>query len=256
MWLRLRQLALVARELAPVIDDMHEVFGLEVCHRDPSVKTFGLQNALMPVGSQFIEVVSPIKEGTAGGRYLERRKGDGGYMVILQCDDHPPRKNRVAELGIRKVLESDDAEYSIMQLHPRDTGGSFLEIDFQPGDLAPDGPWMPAGKNWKPAVRTDVVRAIAAAEVQSPNFKEIAERWAEIMQLPLKPDSDGNPSLRLENATIRFVPDRDSRGEGLGGIDLVAADRARMLAAAKKRGRLVDGDIVNICGIRFRPVAG
>ena len=30
MWLRLRQIALVARELAPVVDDLREGFGLEV----------------------------------------------------------------------------------------------------------------------------------------------------------------------------------------------------------------------------------
>ena len=50
----------------------------------------------------------------------DRRGGDGGYMVICQCDDHRPRKQRVAQLGIRKVMESDGPEYSVMQLHPRD----------------------------------------------------------------------------------------------------------------------------------------
>ena len=95
MWIRLRQIALVARDLDQITKDLHNVLGLEVGFRDPDVKVFGLQNALFPVGSQFIEVVSPIKEGTAGGRYLERRAGDGGYMVITQCDDHAPRKKRV-----------------------------------------------------------------------------------------------------------------------------------------------------------------
>ena len=77
MWLRLRQIALVAHKLAPIAKDMHDVFDLEVGFRDPGVKTFGLENALFPVGNQFIEVVSPIQENTAGGRYLDRRRGDG-----------------------------------------------------------------------------------------------------------------------------------------------------------------------------------
>ena len=101
MWLRLRQIALVAHKLAPVAQDMHDIFGLEVGFRDPGVKAFGLENAIFPVGNQFIEVVSPIRENTAGGRYLDRRGGDGGYMVICQCDEHRPRKERVAQLGIR-----------------------------------------------------------------------------------------------------------------------------------------------------------
>src|SRR6185437_8780205 len=63
MWLRLRQIALVARQLAPVVD--RDVFGLEVAYRDPGVEAFGLENAVLPVGNQFLEVVAPIREGTA-----------------------------------------------------------------------------------------------------------------------------------------------------------------------------------------------
>ncbi len=252
MWLRLRQIALVARDLGAVTEDLRSVFGLEVGFRDPGVKTFGLQNAIFPVGNQFIEVVSPIQEGTAGGRYLDRRGGDGGYMVICQCDNHAPRKKRVADLKIRKVMEHDGPEYSVMQLHPRDTGGSFLEIDFQKGGEAIDGPWEPAGKNFRAAIRTDVVRAIAAAEVQSPNPDALAKRWSEITEIPIAADSMGNASLRLQNAVIRFVKDTDGRGEGLGGLDLVAADRERALEAALRSGKRASNNVINICGMRFR----
>src|ERR1019366_7586020 len=252
MWLRLRQIALVARKLAPVVDDLREVFGLEVGYRDPEVKVFGLENALLPVGSQFIEVVAPIQEGTAGGRYLDRRGGDGGYMTIMQCDDHAPRKRRVAELNIRKVIDHDTAVFHNMQLHPRDTGGTFLEIDFQPGGEAPDGPWMPAGKNWKPAVRTDVVRAITGAEIQSPDPEPLAKRWSDIIEIPVQKDAGGNPTIKLENATLRFVKDTDGRGEGLGGVDLAVVDRKRLLNAAEKRHRRVGDNLVLLGGIRFR----
>src|SRR3954453_14462533 len=122
--LRLRQLALVAADLDPVVDDLKSLFGVEVAFNDPSVASFGLKNAVMPVGHQFVEVVAPIQENTAGGRYLDGRKGDAGYMVILQTDDHPPYKQRVDDLGVRKVAEADEKNYSIMQLHPADTSGS------------------------------------------------------------------------------------------------------------------------------------
>jgi hypothetical protein len=160
MWLRLRQIALVARELRPVLDDLQAVLGIEPCYVDPGVKAFGLENTLLPVGNQLLEVVAPIRAGTAGGRHLERRGGDGGYMVITQCDDHEPRSRRVAELGIRKVLEFDvPGQFRDMQLHPKDTGGAFLEIDEQLGPRAhePDGPWHPAGHDWQRARRTERV---------------------------------------------------------------------------------------------------
>lgn len=252
MSLRLRQMVLIARNLASVVDDLHEVFGLEVAFRDPAVKAFGLENAVFPVENQFLEVVAPIREGTAGERYLERRKGDGGYMVILQCDDHARRKQRVTELGIRKVMDHEEHDFHILQLHPRDTGGSLLEIDQQVGGEQLDGPWMPAGRDWQRAVHTDVVRTIAAAELQSPEPEALATRWSEIVQLPVERDANGHPTVRVDNAMLRFVPDTDGRGEGLGGLDIRVANRARLLDAAKRRGCQIDNDVVHVGGIRFR----
>jgi hypothetical protein len=220
--LRLRQIALVAADLDRVVDSFHTELGLEVAFNDPAVATFGLRNAVMPLGHQFVEVVSPIRDGTAGGRYLERRHGDGGYMVILQTDLHAERKRRVAELGVRTVLQHDGAEYCIMQLHPADTGGSFLEIDEQIGGEDLDGPWEPAGPDWQRARRTDAVTGIAAAEIQSPDPERLATRWSEILERPL--DALGRSfTIELDNATLRFVEATDGRGEGLGGIDVIAA---------------------------------
>jgi hypothetical protein len=255
MSLRLRQIALIARELTPIVEDIKEVLGLEVAFRDPAVAVFGLENAVFPVGNQFLEVVAPTREGTAGGRYLDRRQGNGGYMVILQADDHASYKRRAAELNIRKALEHDEPEFHIMQLHPRDTGGCFLEIDQQIGSEKPEDPWHPAGHNWQSAVRTEVVRGIAGAEIQTPNQAELSERWGQIMQLPVQANTQGQPSLQLTNAHVRFVADSDGRGEGLGGVDLKVADRARLLAAAQRRGLHIDGDCVQLCGVRFRLVA-
>ena len=230
-WIRLRQVALVARDLDRVLGELHDAFGLEVAFRDPGVATFGLQNAVLPVGTQFIEVVSPVKEGTAGGRQLERLGGDGGYMVICHTDDHPTVRSRVADLGVRTVIDVDDHGYRIMQLHPSDTGGSFLEIDFQPGGEDPNGPWMPAGPDWQRAQRTDVVRGITAVEVQSRDPDKTAARWSEITALEIT-----DRELRLDNATVTFV---DGPIDSLVGVTLAATDSSRV------------GTAHTICGIRF-----
>jgi len=255
MSLRLRQVALVAAHLEPVVAELRALFGFEIAYRDPGVASFGLENAVLPVGSQFVEVVAPITDATAGGRYLERRGGDGGYMVILQCDDHGPVKRRIDALGIRKVVEHDSPEYRLMQLHPRDTGGSFLEIDVQVGGEAPDGPWEPAGPDWKRAVRTERVSAVAAVEIQGPDPSTLAARWGQILDRPVRPGDGGDPTLALDDATIRFVEDRDGRGEGLGGADLVATDAPAVLADAERAGRRISGDAVAVGGMRIRLVA-
>ena len=81
MWLKLRQIALVAERLAPVEEQLADVLAIKVCYRDPGVGHYGLENALMPIGNQLLEVVAPVQPHTAGGRYLERR-GGGGAMAV------------------------------------------------------------------------------------------------------------------------------------------------------------------------------
>ena len=257
MLLRLRQIALVARELEPVVADFREVLGLEVCYRDPGVGRFGLENALLPVGNQFLEIVAPIQPDTAGGRYLDWRGGDGGYMVITQCDDHAPRRRRVEELGIRIVTQFETDHFRNMQLHPKDTGGSFFEIDQQlgPGGWDWDGPWEPAGGGgWKSARRLDRVTAIDAAEIQAENAAALAARWSEIAEIPLAAGPGGAPVLPLDGSTLRFVQATDGRGEGLGAIDLRAADRAAVLAAARRRRSYRNDHQIHLCGMRMNLV--
>ena len=253
MWLRLRQICLLASELGPTIEELTEVLGIEVCYVDPGVGRFGLENSLMPIGSQFLEVVAPLQDGTAAGRYLERRGGDGGYMVITQCDDHAARRRRIEQLGVRLAHEFERDGFQNLQMHPKDTGGTFFEIDCVPDDSAPDGEWIPAGRNWRPHVRTDRVSAIVAAEIQSPDPQRLAARWSEIAEIPLSAGDHGY-EIELENATIRFVEAMDGRPEGLGGIDVRTTDRRAVAAAAAQLGQRVDGDTIMLCGTRIRLV--
>ena len=251
--LRMRQICLVAARLEPAIEELCGVLGIEVCHRDPAVARYGLENALMPVGNQLLEVVAPTQEGTAAGRYLDRRGGDGGYMVILQTDDLAAHRKRIDAMGIRIVSEPNHGDYVGMQLHPRDTGGAILSIDWNDGDQSGlDGPWGPAGPDWQRARRTDRVRGMTAAEIQSDDPAKLAERWSEVLDRPLAKDALGRPSIALDDAVLRFVPAQDGRGEGLGGLDVAVTDKAAVIDAAAGLGCQIEGDQVTLCGTRFR----
>ena len=185
--MRIRQLALVAHDLEPVEKDLCESFGLEVCYRDPGVGVFGLHNGLMAVGDAFIEVVSPVKEDTTAGRYLERRGGDGGYMVIFQVPDLGSARERIDRLGIRVVWEGSVPGISGMHLHPKDVPGAI--VSFDQADPPDDWPW--AGPNWRDHARTDVVGGIAAAEIQSDNPSALARRWSEVLDVPATEGTEG-----------------------------------------------------------------
>ena len=254
MSIYLRQICLVANNLAPVLEDFKEILGLEVCFVDKGVAVFGLENSLMPVGSNFIEVVAPIKPDTAAGRYLKRRNGDGGYMVICQCDSHEvqqARKARAAAMNIRIALEHESNSFHVMQLHPADTGGAFFEIDWD-AKGEPEGSWEPAGgAGWPHSVRTEIVKGYRAVELQSADPRGLAERWSSIAEIPLRKDSHGRLEIPLQNASVRFIEATDGRGEGLGGIDIVVNDRQRLLRLAEQHGCRISDDQVMVCGTRL-----
>ena len=253
MSIHLRQIALVAAKLAPAVDDLSAIFGIEPCYIDPGVGQWGLENTLLPVGRKFLEVVAPVKDGTAAGRYIERRQGDGGYMVICQTESRESQlayRERAASAGVRVAYEGEHDGFSIMQLHPRDLEAAFFEIDW---DVESDfeGRWGPAGgKDWVKHIRTERVSDFAGVELQCTDPAAVAEKWASVGDVPLE-TVDGQPVVRLRNASLRFVAASDGRGPGLGGVDLVVNDREAILREAKTRGCYVSDKQVDVCGTRF-----
>ncbi len=93
---------------------------------------------------------------------------------------------------------------------------------------------------------------MTATELQSDDPERLAARWSELLERAPMRNARGNPEIALDDAVLRFVDATDGRGEGLGGIDLAVADRARLLRAAEDRGLHVADDMVTICGTRFR----
>jgi hypothetical protein len=248
--MRIRQIALVARELEPVVDQLCGVFGLEVAYRDPGVADFGLRNAVMPVGDSFLEVVSPAREGTTAGRFLERRRGDGGYMVILQTDDLARDRKRAESLRVRVVWEVALPDIATVHLHPRDVGGAIVSLD----EARPPASWRWAGRDWEKRMRTSVVRRIAGVELQADDPAALAARWAEVFGRTAEWDGADVHEIALEESRIRFVPPRDRRGDGIAVIELEAADAERARRAARERGLSPDGARIEIGGVRFRLV--
>jgi hypothetical protein len=209
--IRLRQVAMIAPDLDPVVEELRSAFGVEVCFHDPGVAEFGLRNALLLVGDQFLEVLSPTREGTTVERLLDRRGGAGGYMAIFEVDDLAERVERLAANDVRIVWAGDFPDIRGRHLHPRDVGGTLVSID-QP---VPGGSWRWGGPDWQ--ARSDEllegasVTAIDTVVVSAADPDAVSARWT---QLGLDQDVDFAAS--------------GPRGDGLDEVRLVAADRRRV----------------------------
>src|SRR5213080_3152810 len=251
-YLRLRQICLVARELEPVVDDIRAILGLEICYRDSGVAKYGLVNALLPIGTSFLEVVAPVEPNTAAGRFLDRSGGNGGYMAIFDCED-PERRRRHAEtIGIRiaNVIEHED--YLGIQLHPRDCRAAMIEFNHTRGGDALTGAYHPAGPDWRAAVRSDRARALIATEIETPEPESLARHWGNILELSVRGGAR-DPTIELAHGgTIRFVRVPEGCTECLDGLKVEVADVTRACAQAAARGYQIDGDSFHLAGVHFR----
>tara|TARA_B100001057_G_C22751364_1_gene911913 strand:+ start:621 stop:1331 length:711 start_codon:yes stop_codon:yes gene_type:complete len=235
--MRLRQIALVTPNLRGAEHEICDQLSLEVCYRDPGLSHFGLRHGLYAIGDQILEIVAPKQQGTTAGRFLERRGGEGGYMVLLQTDELQQHKTRVENNGMRIVhdgkVDAHGASIRGIHLHPKDVGGAILSLD----QAEPAESWLWAGNDWQYHSTNKVVTDIVAIDIQADEPESMAERWAQAIG---RPANDG--TISLDDATIRFVSANDGRGDGLAAADLLVADRSRA------------GQSLNICGFLFRLV--
>ena len=213
--IRLRQVVVAARDLDSTVDQLCERFGLRVCFNDPGVAEFGLHNALLSIGDQFIEVVSPIADNTAAGRLLDRRAASvTAYMVMFEVDDLDVRIAALTEAKIRTVWSGDFPMIRGRHLHPGDLGGAIVSLD-QPD---PPGSWMWGGPTWTAHTDNSVVTSIAGYSIAADDPVAVTTLW----------------SLFGLLQSVRFVEGTTST------IELVATNRSDV-------GRSITLDQVTIC---------
>jgi hypothetical protein len=193
--LRIRQIVLAARDLEGSVSQLEHGLGVRVVYRDPLVAEFGLHNALLLAGDQFIEVVSPTRPDTAAGRHIERH-GDSAYMLILQTDDLARDKARLAKLGVRTVWSADYPDIHAVHLHPKDIGGAIVSLD-QP---VPPESWRWAGPSWQSQVTPQAVRSIVECQMGARDPEALAARWSEVLGTPAPVDG----RIALEGGSLRF----------------------------------------------------
>lgn len=258
-YLRLRQICLVAKDLATVEAQITATLGTEVCHRDPGVGKYGLHNALWALGGTFLEVVAPKdpNSDTAAGRYLTRRKGNGGYMYILDCDDLDARREHFKAMDARIVQDLHSGDEHIwseaIHLHPRDTGGCLLSIDRHSGGENTMGGYHWAGPSWQEKANPNIV--ITGATMQCDDPEAVAERWSFLLRRPvLAGEPGGVRQMTFDNASANFGPLADNRGEGLSEVHMACRDVGAVVAAAKAAGARVGAEpSFELCGVRFIP---
>jgi catechol 2,3-dioxygenase-like lactoylglutathione lyase family enzyme len=230
--MRLRQVVLAAADRDEAVEHLRAVLGLAEGFRDPAVGAFGLHNEVMTLGDTFLEVVSPVQPGTSAGRFLERRGGDGGYMLMFQTDDFAAARRRVDAQGVRVVLDVNLAEITEMHLHPQDLPGAIVAVS----EARPPASWKWGGPGWQSRAKAGVVDRAMGAEIEARDPVALAERWGSVLGLPLERQGDAAALPLAGGGRLRFVPLGHLARDGIIAFDLRATDAAQAIEAANRRG--------------------
>ena len=232
--IRLRQVALASRDLDGVTARLHDAFGLNVAFRDPGIIHYGLRNAVLPAGESFIEVVEPIRADASAGRFLDRRGGDAGYMVILQVADAAAARDHAVAQGARVVDTIDRSDYLAFHFHPADFGGVLVSFDQQKtvaDPLEPFGDWFPAGKEWREH-RSEAVAEVTRITLAGADPDALAARWSGLLDRPV-----AGRTILLHKGRIVFEP-----GEGRTSLAAIGL-------RARASGPTAEAQVIG--GVRF-----
>lgn len=236
---RLRQLVFASYD-ADDIQRLRHVLDLGEGFVDPGVSEFGLTNGVFALGDQFLEVVVPVEDKTAAGRFIDRSQGRGGYMAIFQTDNLARVRDHVDANGIRRVWDIDLKDISATHLHPADIGAAIVSID----EARPAGSWRWGGPNWQSAARPGALKLL---EVAALNPQDLATRWGGVLGVTATSLGHDIWEIALENGAVRIIPgDRDH----LSKYALVHPDPEACLERARLAGLSVQDSGFLFAGVQ------
>ncbi len=248
--MRLRQVCLVAETLEPTVTTLGTLLDAPVCYRDPGVGFFGLENALVPVGTDFLEVVAPVREDTAASRHLARR-GAGGYMLIMHCEDGLAARECALGAGAEAVWQHDENGIHATHFHPRSVPGAILSIDSMEEPSGASGPgrrWDWAGPDWRSQLRDNGIVGLSGAVIEARDLEGVAQRWSEV--LGLSPGDGASLSIPFDGSELVF--EASSAGDPVfTEFAIDHAEPGAVMERATELGLAHSGNGIEVAGVRL-----
>jgi methylmalonyl-CoA/ethylmalonyl-CoA epimerase len=126
---RIDHIGVAVEDIDAAIALYEQSFEMELAHRE-TVESQGVEAVLLDVGDGHVELLRPLGEETAVGKFLAR-KGPGLHHVAYAVEDIDTTLKQVAATGIELIDTEPRAgirDSRVAFLHPRSTGGVLTEI--------------------------------------------------------------------------------------------------------------------------------
>jgi methylmalonyl-CoA epimerase len=136
---RIDHIGVAVEDLDAAIALYEASFEMKLAHRE-TVESQGVEAVLLDVGDGHIELLRPLGEDTAVGKFLAR-KGSGLHHVAYAVSDIDSTLGKLAAAGLELIDSEPRAgirDSRVAFLHPRSTGGVLTEI-VEPAGETTDG---------------------------------------------------------------------------------------------------------------------
>ena len=121
--------AIAVRDLEAAIDYYQRAFGAEVDHRE-IVESDGVEEALLKVSDSYIQLLTPTRDDTGVGRFLES-KGEGLHHVGYRVDDCQEALASMVAAGATAIDQSPrpgSRGTTVAFIHPKGSFGTLIEL--------------------------------------------------------------------------------------------------------------------------------
>ncbi len=127
--LNLDHVGIAVHDLDEAIAQYRSRYGVAPLYRE-TVVAQGVEEAMLPVGGSFVQLLQPLSADSPVGRFLERN-GEGMHHVAFAVSDIDAALEHLAEEGARLIDEqarSGGRGAKIAFVHPKDLGGTLIEL--------------------------------------------------------------------------------------------------------------------------------
>ncbi len=126
---KIEHVALAVADLDAAIAHYREVWGIEVTHRE-KIEDQGVEEAMLPLGDTFLQLIAPANDATTVGRFLASR-GEGLHHLAYEVDDLPRTLEDLKAKGVRLIDEvprRGGRGHLVAFVHPKSNHGLLVEL--------------------------------------------------------------------------------------------------------------------------------
>jgi methylmalonyl-CoA/ethylmalonyl-CoA epimerase len=127
--LNLDHIGIAVRDLDAAIDGYRSRYGVEPLYREV-VEAQGVEEAMIPVGGSFVQLLQPLTPDSPVGKYMEKN-GEGLHHMAFAVADIEAALEHLAAEGARLIDQTarvGGRGAKIAFVHPKDLTGTLIEL--------------------------------------------------------------------------------------------------------------------------------